>query len=203
MQARIVGARNAADEVMNATKNGDTTLRNKFLAPNNQDKLRLLVGDQKADQLIKTVEQQDYLSGQYKYVNPRAGSPTAPRTAAMNALEPPPLSEWNPNIAQPLSFIPPAWIDALRPSTILQGGRNATYAGARQQLAPLLTQPAGPGLDDLLRAIGQEQAARSAASAKGASAARLTGALIAGPGAQTARLRGNFSTLPALAGPLR
>ena len=201
--ARVVGLRNAAEQVMGATRNGDTTLRNKFLAPNNQEKLRLLLGNDRAKNLIDTMQQQDYLSGQAKYVNPRAGSPTAPRTAAMNALEPPPQSEWNPNIAQPLSFIPPAWIDALRPSTILQGGRNSTYAGARQQLAPLLTQPAGPKLDDLIKAIGQEQVGRAAASARGANAARLIGSLIAGPGAQTARLRGNFSTMPALAGPLR
>ena len=86
LAARIVGARNAADEVMGATRNGDTTLRNKFLAPNNQDKLRLLLGDQKAGDLIKTVEQQDYLAAQAKYVNPRAGSPTAPRTAATMRL---------------------------------------------------------------------------------------------------------------------
>ena len=104
--ARIVGARNAADEVMGASVRGDTTLRNKFLAPNNQEKLRLLIGDRRAKDLIDTLEQQSYLSGQAKYVNPRAGSPTAPRTAAMNALEAPPLPDRNPNLTQPLSFIP-------------------------------------------------------------------------------------------------
>ena len=108
LAARIVGARNAADEVMGGTLNGDTTLRNKFLAPNNRAKLEMLIGKDKAKDLVSTLEQQQFLSGQAKYVNPRAGSPTAPRTAAINALEAPPLQPWNPNIAQPLSFIPPS-----------------------------------------------------------------------------------------------
>ena len=123
LAARVVGARNAADEVMGATLRGDRTLRNKFLAPNNQEKLRLLIGDKRAKALIDILEQQSFLSGHAKYVNPRAGSPAAPRTAAANALEAPPLPHWNRNLTQPLSFIPPSWIDALRPSTVLQGGR--------------------------------------------------------------------------------
>jgi len=193
LAARIVGARNAADEVMGATRNGDTTLRNKFLAPNNQDKLRLLLGDNRANDLIKTVEQQDYLAAQAKYVNPRAGSPTAPRNAAINALEPPPTPEWNPNITQPLSFIPPAAVDAMRPSTILQGGRQAAYASARQQIAPLLLAR-GNALADAINAIGQEGAARTAAARTGARAGRYATAAITGPLSQVARTRGKFST---------
>ena len=153
-----------------------------FLRPTIRKSSACMLGNARAQDLIDTMQQQDYLSGQARYVNPRAGSPTAPRTAAMNALEAPTLPHWSPNLAEPLSFIPPAWIDALRPSTILQGGRNATYAGARQQLAPLLTQQAGPRLDDLLTAIRQETAARAAAAGRGANAARLTGALIADQG---------------------
>jgi hypothetical protein len=201
LQARLVGLRNAADQVMGSTANGDTALRNKFLAPNNQEKLRLMLGDAKAQTLIDTMQQQEYLSGQSRYVNPRAGSPTAPRTAAMNALEAPAIPHWNPSLTEPLSIIPPAWVDALRPSTVLQGGRNASYAGARQQLAPLLTQREGPGLSSLLDAIRAEALSRSLATDRGARARALSGLLISGPGAETARLRGNFSTTPALAGP--
>ncbi len=129
LAARIVGARAAADEVMGATIRGDTTLRNKFLAPNNQAKLRLLIGDDRAQQLVDTLEQQQYLSGQAQYVNPRAGSPTAPRSAAIGALEAPQLREWSPKITEPLSLIPPSWIEALRPSTILQGQPHIQICG--------------------------------------------------------------------------
>jgi hypothetical protein len=191
--ARIVGARNAADEVMGASVRGDTTLRNKFLAPNNQEKLRLLIGDRRAKALVDTLEQQQYLSGQTKYVNPRAGSPTAPRTAAMNALEAPPLPEWNPNLTQPLSFIPPSWVEALRPSTILQGGRQAAYANARQQIVPALLSQGGH-MNALLAAIGQEAVSRAAAGQRGAMAGRLATAALTGPGTEAARRRGKFST---------
>jgi hypothetical protein len=195
LAARIVGARSAADEVMGATRNGDTTLRNKFLAPNNQDKLRLILGDQRANDLIRTVEQQDYLAGQAKYVNPRAGSPSAPRTAAIEALEAPAGGKWNPSLTQPLSFIPPKVIDALRPSTILQGSREATYAGARQQIVPALLAR-GNALSDLIRAIREESTARSAAAGRGSVVARNVTAALSGPGSTTARLRGNFRTNP-------
>jgi hypothetical protein len=201
LAARIVGLRNAADQVMGATQNGDTTLRNKFLAPNNQEKLRLMLGDQRAQDLTDTMQQQEYLSGQQRYVNPRAGSATAPRNAAISALDAPALPHWNPNLTEPLSFIPPSWIDALRPSTVLQGGRDASYAGARQQLAPLLTQQEGPGLSALLDAIRAEAVGRGNALARGNMARTLTGAAIAGPLSQALRMRGGFSTLPALSGP--
>lgn len=203
LQARLMGQRAAADETMGATMNGDTALRNKFLAPNNRQKLALSIGQQRADNLISTLEQQRFLSDQAKYVDPRAGSPTAPRTAAMEALEPPALSAWSPNLTQPLSFIPPSWIDAIRPSTVLQGGRNASYAGARAQIAPLLTQTAGPRLSALLDSIRSEALANTRSAARGTAARTLLGAAIAGPGAETARLRGRFSTLPALTAPLQ
>ena len=192
LQARLVGQRAAADETMGATMNGDTTLRNKFLAPNNQEKLQLSLGAQRASDLVNTLEQQRYLSEQAKYVNPRAGSPTAPRTAAMRALEPPPLPAWNPNITEPLSFIPPHAIEALRPSNILQGGREQAYAQARQQIAPILMQ-SGNSLKPLLDAIQTGSISRALAQRRGAAANALVTRLITGPGSQTARQQGGFS----------
>lgn len=191
LAARIIGARSAADDVMGAARNGDTQLRNKFLAPNNQEKLRLLIGNDRANALIKTLEQQEYLSSQAKYVNPRAGSPTAPRTQAVNALEPPPVAPWNVNITQPLSFIPPRAIEALRPSNIMQGGREQAYATARQQIVPALLAH-GTALADLIAAISQESAARSAAVRRGSVVSRGVTAAITGPGSTAARLKGNF-----------
>jgi hypothetical protein len=189
LAARIVGARNAADEVMGATLHGDTTLRNKFLAPNNRAKLEMLIGKDPAKQLTDALEQQQYLSGQAKYVNPRAGSPTAPRSAAINALEAPPLPEWNPNVTQPLSFIPPSWLDALRPSTILQGGRQAAYANARQQIVPALLSQ-GNELNALLTAIRRESTNRASAATRGSRTQAFVTGAITGPGTEAARRRG-------------
>lgn len=191
LQARLIGQRSAAAETMGATVNGDTVLRNKFLAPNNQDKLRLTLGDQNAGDLISTLEQQQYLSGQNRYVNPRAGSATAPRSAAMAALEPPSLPEWNPNLTQPLSFIPPSWIEAMRPASVLQGGREQAYGQARQQIVPALLSR-GTGIDALVKAIGKVASQHAAAARIGTNANALTTLLLAGPGAETMRLRGGF-----------
>jgi hypothetical protein len=72
-------------------------------------------------------------------------------------------------LTQPLSFIPPSWNDALRPSTVLQGGRAAAYANARQQIVPpLLSQ--GQQMNALLAEIRQEAASRAAAGQRGARA---------------------------------
>lgn len=186
LRARLVGLRGAADDVMGSTMNGDTTLRNKFLAPNNQEKLRLMLGDQRATDLIRSMEQNKYLADQNQFVNPRAGSATQGRTAARNALQAPTLEHWNLKPLEPFSWVPPSWLDALRPSTILQGGRDASYAGARQQIArALLTRE--PGINALLTAIGQESASRGHAADQGELARRLATLAVAGPGAEATR----------------
>lgn len=188
LMARIQGMRSAVSDTMGDTVNGGTTLRNKLLAPNNQDKLRLMLGQGRAQDLIDSLNQETYLAGQAQYVRPQAGSATGGRTRAGNALDAPPLPHWNPNLAEPLSFIPPSWIDALRPSTVLQGSRDATYAGARQQL-PSVLLGRGPTLDDLLADIRAEGANRAQAANRGQVARSvLTGALT-GPASELYRLR--------------
>ena len=79
----------------------------------------------------------------------------------------------------------------MRPSTILQGGRQAAYASARQQIAPVLLAR-GNALADAIKAISQEGAARTAAARTGARAGRYATAAISGPISQVARTRGKF-----------
>jgi hypothetical protein len=200
-QARLVGVRQAADETMGATQNGDTTLRGRFLAPNNQEKLRLLLGRQRADELIRTVEQQAYLGQQAQYVNPRAGSATAGRTQAASRLEAPALGHWDPSVSRPFSWLPPGWIDALRPSTVLQGGRNASYAGARQQLPSALLARGGR-LDEFLTGVQAENAARAQVARRGAQITQASTQALTGPGSEILRLEQerHRAGLPALSG---
>jgi hypothetical protein len=187
LAARIQGARDAVTQAMGSAQNGDTTLRNRLLATNNQEKLRLLLGDQPANNLISTLRQQEFLGEQARYVNPRAGSPTAGRMQAAGALEAPPMGHWDPSLSRPLSWVPPAWVDALRPSTVIQGGRNASYAGARQQIAPALLTPEGRPMDAFLRAIQAETAGRALSAGRGAAAGRAGTLAITGPGSEELR----------------
>lgn len=200
LMARIQGMRSAASEAMGDSLNGDTTLRNKLLAENNQNKIRMMLGYGPGQRLIDTLNQEKYLADQAKYVMPKSGSPTAGRTQAANALEAPPIPHWNPSLTEPLSFIPPSWIDAIRPSTVLQGGRDASYAGARQQIAGPLLSRVGGGLDEFLTAVSREASNRLASANRGDLARRLSTLAVTGPGSETARLRGNFGgalTVPA------
>lgn len=195
LMARMVGMRDAIEQTMGETINGDTALRNRLLAPNNQEKLRLMLGGQNADQLVGRLEQERFLADQSRYVRPQLGSPTAGRSGAANALSAPPLPHWNPSVSQPLTWLPPSWIDALRPSTVLQGSREAAYAAARQQLAPvLLRQSAGSVLNEL----SAEAARRAGANALGGRVGQRTTLAITA-GAHPARRSFNQSQTNALA----
>jgi len=164
LQARITGLRNAADQVMGDTMRGDTTLRNKMLAQNNQEKMRLLLGKAKANDLIKTMEQEKYLGEQYQNVS--GGSQTTPKKERVDALKPTALPQYNPDLAQPLSLIPPHIREALRPSTILDAWRGMKSAATVNKLAPLMVTEAGPKMNDLISAIHQEAMRRTAANAR-------------------------------------
>jgi hypothetical protein len=186
---------------MGATRNGDTTLRNKFLAPNNQEKLQLLLGRQRAGDLMQTIEQQSYLGQQAQYVNPRAGSATAGRTQAAKALDAPPLGHWSQqfNLLKPGTYLPPSWIHEFLPSTILQGGREAGYAAARQQLAPVLTSRR---IDDIVSALQAQGAGRARSAEIGEAWRRATTHALAGPGSEEFRKRDRVPDLrPALTAP--
>lgn len=185
LAARITGMRNAAGEAMGSTVNGDTTFRNKMLAPNNQEKIKLLIGDDRGGDLIKSMKQEKFLSEQDQ--NIRGGSQTTPKKDRVDALKAPQTPEWNPNLTQPLSLIPPHILEQLRPSNIADAWRGRAYGRAHEQLAPLLTTPEGPQLQDLIAALQAESARRGAIANRSNRTGNALSALVAIPGSTTAR----------------
>lgn len=185
LQARIMGLRNAADQAMGDSVRGDTTLRNKLLAPNNQEKMRLLLGSAKANKLIESLEQEKYLGDQYQNVS--GGSQTTPKKERVNALTPQALPQYNPNLTEPLSWLPPHIRDALRPTNILDAWRGQKAQNSINQLSHIMTMPAGPKMDNLIGAIHQEMARRSAVAGKASLAGNSLAGLISGPGTTTLR----------------
>lgn len=186
LAARIVGARSAADEAMGATMRGDTTLRNKLLAPNNRKKMELLLGKDKADDLLHTMEQEYYLGNQYQ--NVVGGSQTTPKKERVNAMLPPPSLPWNPDFTQPLTWVPPSWREGMRPSNIAAAWRGQKYMEAANQLAPLISIPASaPEFRPLVKAIRQEAQRRAAVENAAARVGSLLTGLVSGPVATTLR----------------
>lgn len=185
LAARLQGLRSAADEVMGETIRGDTTLRNKMLAPNNQKKLRLLLGDQKADELIQTMDREKFLMEQRD--NVAGGSQTTPKKERVNALLPAHGATWNPSLTEPLSWVPPSVREGFRPTNILDAWRGQRHGSALNQLGDIITTPEGPQIDTLLAAISKEGRRRSRVENFANPFAQLVSGAISGPGAATAR----------------
>lgn len=160
VQARVQGARAAINEAMFDSIRGQTTMRDKLLARNNQQKLELLLGDQRARGLVHDLESERFLSAQDQ--NVRGGSQTTPKKERINALLPAPLPEYNPDFMKPLSWIPPHILDQLRPTTIVEGARGQRHANALQDLAGVVTTSDPQEMRALVSAIGAEQARRAA-----------------------------------------
>jgi hypothetical protein len=178
LQARIQGARSAITDAMGDTLHGDTRMRDRLLATNNQKKLRMLIGDDPADNLIAELKSERYLAAQDQ--NVRLGTQTTPKKERVNALLPPDLPEYNPSLSQPLSWIPPSAREALRPTTIIEGSRAAQHEAARNALAPILVQPnqfSSTFLQAVLdEAVRRGDVAKRAAKAGGAASALAGGA---------------------------
>ena len=189
LAARVVGMRNAAAEAMGETIRGDTTLRNKILAPNNQAKMKLLLGDDKANDLIKSLKSEQFLSDQGGNVigNQNTGASAPARTARKEALQPSELPHWNPNFTEPLSLVPPQIREGFRPTNLVDAWRGRAHSSAIDQLAPLLTK-GGPSLDDLIGALQAEQTRRGKVSSRSSSVGNALSTLVAIPGATSGRL---------------
>lgn len=175
LAARITGMRNAVDHAMGDSIRGDTTLRNKLLAPNNQEKMRLLLGEDKAKKLIQTMEQEKFLGEQHQNIS--GGSQTTPKKERVDALKPAALPHYNPSLVEPFSLIPPHVREALRPSTIIDAWRGQHAASTVNKLADLMVTPSGPKMDDLISAIHKEAMRRSAVNAKSSLLANRLSAL--------------------------
>jgi hypothetical protein len=181
LAARKIGLGSAVREAMGQSIRGDTTLRNKLLAPNNQEKMRLLLGDQKTNQLIQTLEQESYLADQYK--NVVGGSPTAPKQQRIKALQNEPLPSWGLRIMEPGTWVPPAF----RPSHVMEAWRGLGNEKTINQLGSLMATPAGPSMDQLISSIHQEALRRTAQGAAAARGSNALAGLISGPATTTAR----------------
>src|SRR5262249_10993506 len=130
----------------------------KLLAPNNRDKLRLMLGDDAANELIGTLEQEKYLAEKVPVVLPNyntgaSGQTRAQRQLMFEAPQVNALSHWVPqlDLTNPLHVIPPA----LRPGTVAQDVATARAARIPPSLVPILLTPE-PQVGDLVNAITGE-----------------------------------------------
>jgi hypothetical protein len=195
LAARIQGARSAVTEAMGDSIRGSTTMRDKLLAPNNQEKLRALLGNDRADALVRNLDAERVIMGKRDRVI--GGSQTTANTEAVNALKPSPLPQYNPKPLEPLTWIPPHILEQLRPSAIIQGAREHANMNARNALAPILVQPArssGPLTAD----IAAESLRRLRAERFGVGLGTGLNALAAQPGTETLRLRGYEAPAPSV-----
>lgn len=156
LAARVQGARDAIQQVIENSTRGDTTARNTLLTRANRDKLEMLFGDKRAERLIADLEAE--VHGKAKIENVTGNSQTTPKAQRANAMLPQPSEMGylsNLNMTRPASFIP-EW---MKPQTIMEGARGARHADAYQQIAPLLTRKMGdPKFDDLVDALLAERA---------------------------------------------
>lgn len=186
LAARVVGMRSAAAEAMGATTRGDTTLRNKILAPNNREKMELLLGKKKADELVKSMEQEAFIGD--KYQNVVGGSQTTPKLKRAEALQAAPMPQWDFDFAKPGTYLPPSWREQFTPHGIVNAWRGQAAGNAVNQLAPLMVTPMShPSMPALIRSLQAEATRRGAVANAGATAGNVISGLVTGPGTSTAR----------------
>lgn len=181
LQARIVGLRQAADDVFGATHIGDTSLRNKILAPNNQAKIKLMLGDQRGEALIKEMEREKFLKEQSQ--NIVGGSQTTPKKERVDALKPMAGSEWGFDLAKPATWPPPSF----RPSHLIDSLRQQSHGTSMNQLGRIVTTPEGPEMGNLIDAVHTEMARRAAMDRAVAPGANALSSVLAVPGSAAAR----------------
>lgn len=138
--ARLQGARDAIQQVIENSVRGDTTARNMLLTKAGRQKLELLFGKKRSDQLVADLEAE--VLGKGKVENVIGGSQTTPKRERVGAMLPAPSEMGyvsNLDFTRPASFIP-EW---MKPQTIMEGARAQRYSDAYSQIAPLLTRKMG------------------------------------------------------------
>lgn len=185
LTARLIGLRAAAEETMGATFRGDTTLRNMLLAPNNQKKMELLLGKDKAKKLTEAMEQEKFLKDQSQTLI--HGTQTTPKAEQVKSLQAPSSEPWGLNLTTPTTWVPPFVRRELLPSTIFDAWRGQKQGETFNQLARAVTTPAGPTMNDLIAAIQTEAARQAAVSQGGQAVGNLVAGAISGPGSVWAR----------------
>jgi hypothetical protein len=138
--ARLQGARDAIQEIIDSSVRGDTTARNMLLSKSGRAKMELLFGPQRAERLVRDLEAEVF--GKAKVENIVGGTQTTPKKERVNAMLPVP-SEMGYfgglDLTKPASFIP-EW---MKPQTIMEGAKAQRYGNAYEQIAPLLTTKMG------------------------------------------------------------
>lgn len=158
--ARVQGARDAIQEIMDATTRGDARARDAMLSRAGREKLDLLFGEKKAGRLIKDLEAEvNVRQSNYEMVgNSESSSKFARRNALMpERQEPGYLS--NIKLNQPATLVP-EW---MTPSAMMEGASAARHADAYQQLSRIMRIPMGtPEYDAMVAEIVAEAARRGA-----------------------------------------
>lgn len=192
--ARLQGARDAIQQVIDNSVRGDTTARNMLLSKAGRAKLELLFGQKRADKLVQDLEAEVF--GKQKVENVIGGSQTTPKKERVNAMLPAPSEMGyfqSLDLTKPASFIP-EW---MKPQTILEGARAQRYGNAYEQIAPILTTKMGaPEFNQLTDALLSERAmaaargsrlgqtGRAVSGATNALVPALPNRLYVGPGKQ-------------------
>lgn len=177
--ARVQGARDAIQKVIDDTMRGDTTARNLLLSENGKQKMELLFGPQRAGRLTKDLEAELNIAKSRDEIV--GGSPTAGKQQRIKDLSPAKGEKGyvdNLKLTEPGTYVP-EW---MKPRTIMEGATAKRHFDAYQQMAPMLTKKMGdPGFDDLVSSLLAERSRMDAAGVRGARLGqRATGALVAG-----------------------
>lgn len=183
--ARIQGLRTQADHEMGMTITSDSTYRNQLLSPNNQEKIKMMLGNKDGEELIDRMKSLKYLGDQKNAVI--GGSQTTPRASARDALKPPERQPWGFNATQPQTILPPSLREGMRPGSVMDAWRKQRYGDADNQLAAILTTPEGPQLDLLLKSLRSEAFRRQKASAAADAGGNALSGMLTVPVPTTAR----------------
>lgn len=187
---RLVGMRSAVAEAMGEIVTGDTRLRNKLLAPNNQDKIRLMLDSNPAlaDELIATLKQEHYLGLKTHDVigNPNTGASASARTARRDSLMPETTkSDWD--LTKPMTYIPPSIRDQFTIAGMSNAWKNERFNKARNQLSDIITMPNSPTMEDLIKALNNEANRQSKVNNFTSRLGQGVAGTITGPGTTEAR----------------
>jgi hypothetical protein len=190
MVARRQGLRAAAQEALGATETGDTRLRTLMLAPNNQEKIRLMMGNSRdAEDLINALKQEKGHSEKAMDVlgNNATGASNVSRAERKNMLMPEPAREYGLDLQKPATWVPPSIRDQFSLAGMINSQRTAAHSAANEQLARILTLPNSPRSIALLHAVQNEGARQALNYGKAQGAGNLLAGAISGPGTAVAR----------------
>lgn len=190
MVIRRQGMRAAASDVLGETINGDTRLRNMMLSPNNQDKIRLMMGGgQDAEDLINSLMQEKGHGDKAIDVLglKTTGSSNVERSERKNMLMPNLMKESDFHLQKPITWIPRSVREQFTLAGLVNSQRQAAHSAANDQLARILTLPNNPQSINLLMAVQNEGARQSLNYGRSQAAGNLLAGAISGPGTSVAR----------------